>query len=191
MRIRALAAFSVLIALPLAACGGSSGTASPPTSLPKFGPTTTAHVAEPVSTKPSKSAQMICSAEAKKEIYEQATGVQVTSISTPTWKDHVYSCDFVYPGGAKFTMAVKELADAPQTTVYFDSLATKLHKTRSLVIGQGAFGVADGSVVVRKDFKVLLVDVTKLPATFGLPSAPRADVALNVAATIMSCWTGA
>ena len=47
----------------------------------------------------------------------------------------------------------------------------------------------DGSVVVRKDYKVLLVDITKLPAKFGVPSATRGDVAINVAETIMWCWT--
>ena len=79
-----------------------------------------------------------------------------------------------------------------ETTAYFDSLATKLHKTnKNIEIGQGAFQVADGSVVVRKDFKVLLVDITKLPANFGVPPASRGDVAINVAETIMSCWTGA
>jgi hypothetical protein len=36
-----------------------------------------------------------------------------------------------------------------------------------------------------------LVDVSKLPASFGVPAASKADVAINVAATIMGCWTGA
>ena len=35
------------------------------------------------------------------DIYDQATGVKTTSITTPTWIDHVYSCDYVYPGGVK------------------------------------------------------------------------------------------
>ncbi len=49
----------------------------------------------------------------------------------------------------------------------------------------------DGSVVVRKDYKVLLIDVTKLPPQFGVPPASRGDVAINVAETIMGCWSGA
>jgi hypothetical protein len=87
---------------------------------------------------------------------------------------------------------VKEVADSAQTTAYFDSLAAKLGKTKEIAgLGQGAFQVRDGSVVVRKDFKILLIDVTKLPAQFGVPPASRGDVAINVAETIMGCWTGA
>ena len=38
-------------------------------------------------------------------------------------------------------------------------------------LGQGAFQATDGSVVVRKDWKVLVVDTSGLPAEFGVPSA--------------------
>jgi hypothetical protein len=183
--------FALLVVVPLAACGGSSkpsSSATTPSTAAASG--TTAHVAEPVSANPSKSAKMICEDEAETDIYEQATGVKTVAAFKPTWVDHVYSCDYVYPDGAKFTLSVKELANAEETTAYFDSLATKLHKTKDVVIGQGAFEAENGSVVVRKDFKVLTVDVSKLPANFGVPSATRGDVAQNVAATIMSCWTG-
>ena len=46
------------------------------------------------------------------------------------------------------------------------------------------------SVVVRKDRKVLLVDVTKLPAAFGNPPLDRLTAAETVAITIMECWPG-
>ena len=46
-------------------------------------------------------------------------------------------------------------------------------------------------MVVRKDYKILLIDVTKLPAKFGVPSDVRGNVAINVAEAIMGCWTGA
>ncbi len=72
-------------------------------------------------------------------------------------------------------MSVKEISNDAETTAYFDSLATKLGKTDKAVgARQGAFQVRDGSVVVRKDFKVLLVDVTKLPARSAFPPHPRA-----------------
>ncbi len=134
---------------------------------------------------------MICETEAQTEIYQSATGVKPIAPFKPTWVDHVYSCKYVYPAGAVMTLAVKEVSNVDETTAYFNSLATKLHKIRDIQVGQGGFQVKDGSVVVRKDFKVLLVDVTKLPAQFGVPSAARGDVAINVAETIMSCWTGA
>ena len=40
-------------------------------------------------------------------------------------------------------------------------------------LGQGAFQTTNGSVVVRKDWKVLLVDDTGLPAQFGTPPTRR------------------
>jgi len=154
-------------------------------------PAATTHVAKQASNEPSVSAKMICEDEAAGDIYDQATGVKTIAPLKATWIDHVYSCDYVYPKGAVIKLSVKEVSDTAETTAYFNSLATQLHKTRTLTIGQGAFQVQNGSVVVRKDFKVLLVDITKLPANFGLPSAVRGDVAINVAETIMSCWTGA
>jgi hypothetical protein len=57
--------------------------------------------------------------------------------------------------------------------------------------GQGAFITTNGSVIVRKDYKVLDVDVSQLPQKFGQPPQDRSNVALSVAATVMSCWTGA
>ena len=56
--------------------------------------------------------------------------------------------------------------------------------------GEGAFITTNGSVIVRKDFKVLDVDVSKLPMQFGVPPQDRANAALSVAATVMGCWTG-
>jgi hypothetical protein len=190
VRIRLLVPVSVSLALALAACGSSSKPSSSPTT--PQGPTTTIHRATLASNVPSESAKMICAAEAQKDIYDSATGVKTVSVSKPTWVDHVYSCDYVYPGGASLRLSVKEVSSDAETTAYFDSLATKLHKTDERAgLGQGAFQVRDGSLVVRKDFKILLVDVTKLPAQFGVPSDTRANVAINVAVTIMGCWTGA
>jgi hypothetical protein len=173
------------MAFVLAACGGSSKPSSNPTT------SSTGHVANVASNVPSVSAKMICETEAQTEIYESATGVKTIAPFKPTWIDHVYSCKYVYPGGAVMTLSVKEVSNADETTAYFNSLATKLHKTKDITVGQGGFQVQNGSVVVRKDFKVLLVDITKLPARFGVPPASRGDVAINVAETIMSCWTGA
>jgi hypothetical protein len=191
VRIRLLLAVTLALAALLAACGGSAKPSTSPTTPP--GPTTTAsgHVAKPASNVASVSAKMICTTEAKNDIYQSATGVKTVAPFKPKWVDHVYSCDYVYPGGAKMTLSVKEVSNEAETTAYFDSLATKLGKTAAPVGIPNAFQVKGGSVVVRKDFKVLLVDVTKLPASFGVPSASKADVAINVAATIMGCWTGA
>jgi hypothetical protein len=86
-------------------------------------------------------------------------------------------------------LAVKELSNRAETTAYYDGLAQRLGKTKDQpAIGQGAFSTTDGSLVVRKDFKVLLVDVSKLPARFGAPVQARSDVAVAVGLTIMNCW---
>jgi hypothetical protein len=174
------------LVLMLGACGGSgSKSGTPATSTPGTG-----HVAIPVGANPSLSAQMVCEKTAVDDI-AQVVGVNTVSISKPTWNDHVYSCDYVYPAGARMTLSVKEMSDADQTTAYFNMLSQKLgHKQDIQGIGQGAFVTSNGNMVVRKDYKVLTVDVSHLPASFGVPSDTREHMAINVAATIMGCWTG-
>jgi hypothetical protein len=190
VQLRTVAIASVACAALLAACGGSSRSSSSPTT--NAGPTTTEHVAKLASNKPSTSAKMICEAEAAKEIYDQATGVKTVAPFKPTWVDHVYSCDYVYPHGAVMRLSVKEMSSPEETTAYFDSLASKLGKVKDQAgIGQGAFTTKNGDLVVRKDYKVLLVDVSKLPASFGVPADTRENVAINTGVTIMGCWTGA
>jgi hypothetical protein len=44
--------------------------------------------------------------------------------------------------------------------------------------------------VVRKDWKVLTVDIAPLPAQFGKPATSKADVAYTVADIILGCWDG-
>ena len=59
---------------------------------------------------------MICETEAANDIYQQATGVKTIAVFKPTWIDHVYSCDYDYPGGAKMTLSVKEVSSVDETT---------------------------------------------------------------------------
>ena len=95
-------------------------------------------------------------------------------VSTPTWVDHRYSCTYDYPDATapgSFEVSVTELSSWPETYAYFDGLATTMGKTRDLeALGQGAFQTTDGSVVVRKDWKVLLVDNTGLPDRVRRPA---------------------
>src|SRR4029079_18397147 len=111
----------------------------------------------------------------------------------PTWKDHIYSCTFVYPKGS-FTLSTKELVDEKSTTDFFNAYKTKLGVKDTLFgLGQGAFVAKNDDLVVRKDYKVLLVDVQGVPKALSafVPSMVRSDVASNIAAVIMSCWEGA
>ena len=181
----------IVFGLVLAACGGSSSSGKPAAS---GSPGTTLHVAKVAEATPSKSAQMICETEAENEIYQQATGVKAIKPLQPTWdkNTHIYSCDYVYPHGAVMKLSVKEMSSPEETTAYYNQLAQQLHKVKDQYsIGQGAFTTQNGDLVVRKDYKVLLVDVSKLPASFGVPADTREHVAVNVGGSIMNCWTGA
>ena len=172
------------VAVLTGACGGSSSTTSPSASTVASG-----HVVRPVSAQPSKSARMICSPEAQQEVLANATGVRLTKPATATWEDNLYACRYVY-GANVMVVSVKELANKTETDAYVASLERQLGVTRTVPIGPRAFLARDGSVVVQKDYKVLLVDVRDLPQKFGEPLDARENIALNVATSIMGCWTG-
>jgi hypothetical protein len=132
---------------------------------------------------------MVCAKEARVEI-AASLNIQATGVTAPTWMDHRYSCTYVYPKG-RVTLSVKELVSPQTTTDYFNSLARKLGQAAPLKdLGQGGFIATNGDAVVRKDYKVLLVDVHAIPEQF-LPVMRRSDVAQNIAVVIMGCWSGA
>ena len=167
---------AVWLALLATACSNGA-TASPTTEAPlPAGPT------------PSKIATMICRYEAIQEI-DSAVGEKAT-VSAPTWADHLYSCRYGYPTGS-MVLSVKELSSWGQTKAYFEQLAQQLGEAQTIQrLGQGAFQTTDGSMVVRKDWKVLLVDTAGLPAQFGQPPTSSGDVAVTVADEILGCWDG-
>jgi hypothetical protein len=168
----------VACGLAIAGCGSSKPAAT----------TTSTSTGHPAGAEPSASSKMICSEEAQTDI-TASLGVKAT-VSTPTWVDDVYGCKYVYPSGT-INLSVKELDNEAETTAMYKSFETKLGRRPEVVsFGEGAFITTNGSVIVRKDFKVLDVDVSLLPQKFGQPLQDRSDVALSVAATVMSCWTG-
>jgi hypothetical protein len=131
---------------------------------------------------------MVCASKAQGEIAE-VLGVTAV-VQRPTWADHLYRCRYQYSSGA-FVLSVKELSSWSQTKAYFASVGRELGDVGALGnLGQGAFTTSDGSVVVRKDWKVLLVDISPLPAQFGVPPTSRADVADTVSDVILGCWAG-
>ncbi len=131
---------------------------------------------------------MVCASKAANEI--DATLGETAVVSQPTWVNHLYSCVYRYHTG-QMVLSVKELSGWPQTLDYFKSLGVELKRDRTLYnLGQGAFQTEDGSVVVRKDWKVLTVDVAGLPAEFGSPAALSSNAALTVAGAILGCWHG-
>jgi hypothetical protein len=175
----------IAFGLVAAGCGSSSSSSSGPGASSKSSQTTVA----PPGAQPSESSRMICSKEAIDDI---ASSLGVTAkVSTPTWVDHTYSCNYVYPQGV-IKLSVKELANQAEVTALYNQDAKTLGRQNvSIAFGQGAFLTTNGSVIVRKDNKVLDVDVAGIPSKFGAPPQDRSNVALSVAATVMSCWTGA
>jgi hypothetical protein len=168
--------------IALAGCGSSSSASRPPSTVPSR--------AEAVGDNPSQSAKMVCAAEAQRDI-AGSLGVTPTQVTSPTWIDRVYACNYVYPNGV-ISLSVKELGDASATASYFDELGSRLgRRPDPPSLGDGAFITTDGSVVVRKDYKVLDVDISHLPVQFGDPLRARSDAAVSVATTVMGCWVGA
>ena len=104
-----------------------------------------------------------------------------------TWADRTYTCPYLLPDGT-ITLSVKELDDVAQTDAYYDGLKSRLGDTGRIYLGQEGFQTTNGSVVVRKDNLVLLVDTS----TFVDRPEPlsRGVIAVNLATVIMACWTG-
>jgi hypothetical protein len=82
------------------------------------------------------------------------------------------------------------MSSASETTAYFDGIEHADGFVQPLIgLGQGAAILKNNDVVVRKNYKVLLVDVHDLPGAF-ITLMSRSDVATNIAAVIMGCWSG-
>jgi hypothetical protein len=137
---------------------------------------------------PTASAQMVCGTDGQTAINTafHVTGLVVT---TPTWVDHLYACTYQYPSGS-FDLSVKELPTIAATVDYFASLKAKFTGAQTLALGQDGFTSSDGTSVVRKDNKVLVIDVSKLAAQFGAPPQTRTVSSQVIAVTLLGCWTG-
>ncbi len=115
---------------------------------------------------------------------------EFATVSRPTWVHHLYSCQYTYPTGS-MVLSVKELSSWAQTKGYFRTLAEQMGKSQSLNgLGQAAIQTTDGSIIVRKDWKVLLVNSAGLPGEFGRPPTSSGAVAESVADVILGCWNG-
>jgi hypothetical protein len=180
MRRRACLGLAILVAgLGIVSCS------SPSTSTSS---TTLAAAPQPAGASPDEIARMVCTGKAAGEIAE-VVGAKA-SVTAPAWTDHLYSCGYVYTEGT-MVLSVKELSSWAQTYAYFGNLAQTMHKTAAVKgLGQGAFVVRDGSVVVRKDWKVLVVNISGLHGNIGSPPNSPSEVALLVAAVILGCWSG-
>jgi len=137
---------------------------------------------------PSLISRMVCAPKAAAEI-AQVMGAKA-DLAPPTWADHLYSCGYRYREGT-MVLSIKELSSWSQTYGYFGRLARTLHETTPITrLGQGAFITRDGSVVVRKDWKILLVDISGVRGEVGSPPKPPGELAIYVAQVILGCWAG-
>ena len=82
--------------------------------------------------------------------------------------DHLYSCTYMYPHGS-IVLSAKELMNAADATAHYNSLATKYAKRANINgLAQRAFiALDDDDVVVRKDYKVPLVNVQGICETLS------------------------
>jgi hypothetical protein len=142
----------------------------------------------PAGRTPSTIATMICRPKARQEI-ASVLG-QIATVSHPTWVNHLYSCQYSYPAGS-MVLSVKELSSWAQTKSYFRTLAKQMGTSQVINgLGQAAVETTDGSIIVRKDWKVLLVNSAGLPPKFGQPLTSSQAVAQSVADVILGCWNG-
>jgi hypothetical protein len=163
-----------------AACGvalSSCGSSAPAGPRYTYGPS------------PSVSARLICSHNAIGDI-DYSLGVRPLRTPIATWHHHRYTCPYHYSDG-NMTLFVQELPTLADTFTYMSSLRGSLGDSGAVAnLGQGAFATPNGSLVLRKDNKVLVVEVGGLPEMFGVPSTTRAEVAITVALVILACWKG-
>ena len=142
----------------------------------------------PAGRTPSTVATMVCKPKARQEI-ASVVG-EFAAVTRPTWVNHLYSCRYKYETGS-MVLSVKELSSWAQTKSYFRALARELGDSQTINgLGQAALKTRDGSIVVRKDWKVLLVNSAGLPRQFGQPPTSSDSVAQAVADVILGCWDG-
>ncbi len=164
----------------VAGCGGEPAPVGPP---PGQAPAAAAPDA------PSPQAEMVCQPEAQQDI-QDLIGVVPTKVGPIQYTNHTTTCRYAYADGS-FTLVVEDLPNDITTTRTYEALAGKLGRTTSFDLpdAQG-YSTSEGSVVLRRDTKVMLVDVTALPATFGDPPNSRGNTALLIMKAVLNCWTG-
>ena len=173
----------VTLALVTGACSSTPGVGS------GQGAHTPTRAPLPAGRLPSAVSKMVCSDKTQREL-SNVLGVTPQQPVAPTWADHLYTCRFAYSSGT-LVLTVKELSSWDETLAYFSALGARLGDIGRLSgLGQGAFTTQNGSVVARKDYKVLLVDISGLPASFGVPATSAGDVAYTVTDVVMGCWAG-
>ena len=141
---------------------------------------------------PSKSAKMVCQKEvARRDRVERSASQRRGSRRPPgTRPQHLYSCTYVYPEREDRAVGEGDVERDGDHRVLQQHREEVTAPIQSLIgLGQGAWVLKNSDVVVRKDYKVLLVNVEGIPAQFS-PLMKSSDAAINIASVIMGCWKG-
>lgn len=162
----------------LAACSSSrsSTVPVPPPTTP--GPT--------VPARPSPAARLLYGREAAENVALNVGMKTIRPVQT-SWRNGLYSCRFVYRGGASATVSVRELSTIADATAYTSALAKRLGRrvpTQPIPDIDDAFVTAKGACVVRDDSKIVVVDTKGLRTDF----AHGTDDAQMIAAVVLSEW---
>ena len=177
------AGLAVLAAL-LAGCGGQ-----PPPSVPQNAPQVGPAVVTALPDVPSPQAEMVCQRRPSRTS-RTSSGSSATAVGPIQYANHTSTCRYAYPNGA-FTLVVQDLPNDITTTRTYEALAGKLGRVEKIDLPDAeAYTTNDGSIVLRRDTKVMLVDVTQLPGTFGNPPSPRGDAARLIMKAVLNCWVG-
>jgi hypothetical protein len=138
---------------------------------------------------PSPAAAMICSDEVRGDLRTVLADRSVPE-GSGVWHVDTYTCTYRLRVGT-LVLSVHESPDVAGAEQHLRALRARLGGGESLLgLGEEAYAPADGTVILRKDNDVLLVDATALPAVFGSQDQHRADFAYEIASDILGCWTG-
>jgi hypothetical protein len=173
LRTPALAATTVGVIAALTACGGGSSAGSE----------RIAHGS--ARNGPGRAAGEVCEPMVRDSV-PATVGLPPAGAPTSAVRGDTFSCLYAFDGGA-LDLSVRDLHTISRARRYFRDLRGREGVGDALSgLAEGGFTKTDGSVVAMKDAMILTVDVTALPPT----GSDRAGIAIDLASTVLGCWTG-
>jgi hypothetical protein len=171
-RILGVVALSVAGAVLGSACGGSSSGNEP-----------VAHGSARTGAGPAT--REVCEPMVRDSV-PASVGLPLTGEPVSALRGDTFSCRYAFEGGV-LDLSVRDLHTVSQARKYFRAVRGREGVDDALTgLAEGGFTKADGSVVAVKDAMILTVDVTALPPT----QIDRTGIAIELASTVLGCWTG-
>jgi hypothetical protein len=164
----------------LAACGGTTATATAPTASAPSGASGAA---------PTASQAMVCGDEIKGKV-KLVLRLPSTPKTRSTFAAGLFSCTYDLPMGP-LRLSVQHSPTKPAALAYLASRRAAVSARESVAgLGEHAYATGTGVVLVIKDNETLEVDASGLPAVFGDQGQKRTDLAYELASDVLGCWTG-